>query len=240
MSRPTRNNPRPRSLTATPIKAAVAVALLAVVIAGCATDASDRLDGDGTDAASSASALPPSAFATRVEHFLPGIGAGFGADKMPSVVLGPPRGGGANAGSLDVVSLGDGGEIVLAFEEGALYDGPGADFIVFENPFSTWLERGEVSVSDDGVVWTTFACAKDDAAGGFPGCAGVHPVFSHPDNGIAANDPAVAGGDAFDLADVGVARARFVRVVDSGGNSYDGTTGGFDLDAIVATHANIP
>ena len=54
---------------------------------------------------------------------------------MPDIVLGPPVGGGALAGSLDVVSLGFSGEIVLCFEPNAIVDGPGADFIVFENAF---------------------------------------------------------------------------------------------------------
>jgi hypothetical protein len=42
----------------------------------------------------------------------------------------------------------------------------------------------------------------------------------------------VAGGDGFDLATIGVSRARFVRIRDSGANSYSGTSGGFDLDAL--------
>jgi hypothetical protein len=61
-------------------------------------------------------------------------------------------------------------------------------------------------------------------------------VFSSPDSGISATDPSVAGGDAFDLATLGVRRARFVRVRDSGSNYYSAPSGGFDLDAIAVVH----
>jgi hypothetical protein len=67
-----------------------------------------------------------------------------------------------------------------------------------------------------------------DEAQGYTGCAGINPVLSHPDNEIDATDSNVAGGDAFDLAQIGVKRARFVRITDTGTNTYDGTSGGFD------------
>lgn len=204
-------------------------------LAGCSSD-----DGagavDASGAAADASAAPRAGFPDRVVRFEPGEGAGFGAAKMPGVVLGPPAGGGAGAGSLDVVSLGRQGLIELAFDDEVVFDGPGPDLIVFENAFSTWLERGEVSVSADGVQWHTFPCAADDAAGGFPGCAGVTPVLAHPDNGVDPHDPAVAGGDAFDLATLGLDEVRFVRVRDAGSNDYGGPGGGFDLDAVAAVH----
>lgn len=44
---------------------------------------------------------------------------------MPDVVLGSPEGKGDRAGSLHVVSLGRGGEIVLAFD--GIVDGDGPD-----------------------------------------------------------------------------------------------------------------
>src|SRR5882724_8752844 len=83
-------------------------------------------------AARSAAAAP---FADAVVSFAPGAHAGFGADNLPAVVLGPPVGGGDLQGSLDVVSLGDGGSITLGFRENSICDGPGADFTVFENAF---------------------------------------------------------------------------------------------------------
>jgi len=41
---------------------------------------------------------------------------------------------------------------------------------------------------------------------------------------------ATAGGDAFDLADVGLAEARYVRITDRG--DLGGLAGVFDLDAV--------
>ena len=46
----------------------------------------------------------------------------------------------------------------------------------------------------------------------------------------------MVGGDAFDLADIGLTRARFVRVRDLQFSSLGQTTRGFDLDAIVLIH----
>ena len=176
-------------------------------------------------------------FADRIVEFAPGPGAGFGQDKLPFVVLGPPRGGGSGAGSLDVLSLGKEGRIDLEFTDFEAIDGPGVDLLVFENPFSGFSETGVVSVSDDGVIWHDFPCAAESADAGYPGCAGVKPVYSNPDNGISAVDPSVAGGDGFDLHEVGLSRARFVRVRDSGTNRFYGApSGGFDLDAVAVVN----
>ncbi len=178
----------------------------------------------------------PDPYADAVVTFEPGDGAGFGADAMPDVVLGPPAGEGASAGSLDVVSLGDGGVIVLELADMEVTDGPGVDLIVFENPFGGWIETGFVAVSADGETWHEFPCDPHDAAGGYPGCAGVEPVYANPAAGVDPTDPAAAGGDQYDLAELGLASARFVRVRDSGANTYGGTTGGFDLDAVAVVH----
>jgi hypothetical protein len=176
----------------------------------------------------------------RVVSFTPGPGAGFGQDQFPAIVLGPPHGAGASQGSLDVLSLGKQGEIIVEFTDVIAVDGEGPDVLVFENPFSGFVETGEVSVSDDGVDWRTFPCAAT-LDGGTAGCAGVNPVFSNPTNGLSGTDPMVAGGDAFDLADVGLARARFVRVRDTGTNRfYAPPAGGFDLDAVAVVHGGEP
>jgi hypothetical protein len=68
-------------------------------------------------------------------------------------------------------------------------------------------------------------------------CAGWHPVLSSPGNGISPLDPAVAGGDPFDLADVGVRRVKFVRVRDM--NSQVDAHG-FNLDAMAIVNAERP
>jgi hypothetical protein len=135
-----------------------------------------------------------------------------------------------------VVSLGLDGEIVLEFTDPLLVDGPGADLLVFENAFIGWIETGYVAVSVDGAEWHEWPCDPDDADGGFPGCAGVTPVLANPTNELNPCSVDEAGGDAFDLADLGLAEARFVRVRDSGANSYGNSTGGFDLDAVSIVH----
>lgn len=177
-------------------------------------------------------------FAVEVVSFTPGEGAGFGQDKMPDVVLGPPvPPASTSQGSLDVVSLGAGGSIVLRL--GApIVDDEGADLLVFENPFLVNTEEGpqpnaepgEVAVSDDGETFVPFACAPDAPAPN--GCAGYGVVL-----GGEPTDPETAGGDAFDLADVGMSSASFVRIVDRGPANGIGSSAGFDLDAIASVHA---
>jgi len=177
-----------------------------------------------------------------VVKFTPGTGAGFGQDKMPGIVLGPPHGNGSGLGGLDVVSLGSGGQIILKSDLPIL-NGSGPDFIVFENPFfaggnpqTPFAEPGEVAVSQDGENFVTFPCASDNSEELYPGCAGVHPVYANPDtNSIDPTDPSTAGGDAFDLQTIGLSWAQWVKITDksvSGG----GSTAGFDLDAIAIIH----
>jgi hypothetical protein len=224
--------------------------------------ASDDGGAEDADSATGDDAGGAGRFVTRVVSFAPTDCAGFGAAALPGIVEGPPVGGGTSHGSTDVVSLGSGGTIVVAFDSNAIVDGPGPDFIVFENPFyiagnpnDVYAEPGEVSVSDDGQTWHAFPCAPTidpqspigtGTAPPYGSCAGWHVVYSTPQNGISPLDPAVAGGDAFDLADIGVKHARFVRIVDvthescpeAGANKP--TTNGFDLDAVAIVNAERP
>jgi hypothetical protein len=200
-------------------------------------------------------------FVTSVVSFTPTACTGYGQSSMPGIVEGPPVGGGTDHGSTDVVSLGSGGSIVVSFAPNAIVDGPGADFIVFENPFwiggnpsDPYAEPGEVSVSDDGVTWTTFPCtptldpqASDGTGvtGPYGNCGGWQVVYAAPGNGVSPVDPTNAGGLALDLAAVGVTRATYVRIVDQthedcpeGGAGPN--TNGFDLDAIAIVNAEQP
>ena len=211
--------------------------------AGTDTPVADAGPADsGTDAGTGdAGTRPADPYADAVVSFEPGDGAGFGQDRFPSVVLGPPVGVGPDNGSLDVLSLGRQGRITLRFTDVGLIDGPGVDLLVFENAFSvpgagTWAETGAVEVSEDGASWRAFSCAATEVDAGYPGCAGVRPVQANPANGVSATDPAVAGGDGFDLATVGLSRARYVRITDTGANGYAGTSGGFDLDAVAVVN----
>ena len=191
---------------------------------------------------------PLERFVTSVVRFAPGDCAGFGVTSLPDIVMGPPQGAGDHMGGLDVVSLGEGGEIVVGFAPRAIKDGPGPDFIVFENAFfvagdpqNPFAERGEVSVSEDGATWKTFPCTATKAP--FGACSGWKPVYSSPENGISPFDVARAGGEAYDLADVGLSRARFVRVRDVGATKCPSdppqktTNLGYDLDAIAIVNA---
>jgi hypothetical protein len=93
--------------------------------------------------------------------YTPGQNGGYNAGEggtenlLPNIVLGSPYGLGQNAGSLDVVSLGEGGSITVAFTDNRIVDGPGPDFTVFENPFNApglgiFTEVGVVAASADG------------------------------------------------------------------------------------------
>jgi hypothetical protein len=193
--------------------------------------------GDGGAPPGATADLP---YASEVVRFEPGDGAGYGEANMPGVVLGPPHGKGLEAGSLDVVSLGKGGSIELAFGR-AVVDVEGPDLVVFENAFwpsgdarAVFAEVGAVSLSEDGETWLDFPCdAEGDGAGNFEGCAGWSPTLDYDASAVVPLDPDVTGGDAFDLAEVGLATARFVRVVDRS-NAGATPSAGFDLDAVGA------
>lgn len=217
-------------------------------------------------------------FPDRVADYFIGSGGGFGLDFFPDNVLGPPAGGEDSEHPQDspmhLFSLGNGGWITLEYVDSVIVDGPGPDFIVFENVFvpqsnpdMRFCETAVVAVSQDGDAFTTFTFRfhprPDNRVGyadQYEGLAGVNPTLSNPANGIDPTDPARAGGDAFDLADVGLLWVRFIRIRDTGipgtatqtldpsGNAVDdpGNAGafldpatlkvGFDLDAVAAVH----
>ena len=175
-------------------------------------------------------------YAQSVEWYVAGDNAGFGQDRLPGVVLGPPQGKGTDAGGLDVLSLGVAGEIVLGFGGRLIVDGDGPDFIVFENPFwpggdpaAVFAEPGEVAVSVDGEDWHTFDC--DPGGETSSGCAGFTPTEDYDLDAIEPLDPAITGGDAFDLADLDLPEAAFVRIRDLSEEGA-GSSAGFDLDAV--------
>ena len=119
-------------------------------------------------------------------------------------------------------------------------------------------------MSQDGVVWSWFPCQLQlDIPRGivYPGCAGVYPVLSDAEDpatphasiptvgsvvdligasSVPLPDPGGAGGDRYDLADLGLAWARYVRIVDldyDTGDPFGATNAGFDLDAAAAVHS---
>jgi hypothetical protein len=218
-------------------------------------------------------------FADAVVAFNPAPGATFGQAYLPDNVLGPPEGGPTDfvpqENPQELVSLGHGGSITLGFVDNVILDGPGVDFLVFENVLintvdgDPFIESATVEVSDDGATWHRFpfdfippdpptppSTIPKITEANFPfGFAGLTPTRSNSTNGVDATNPAVAGGDGFDLATVGLATARYVRITDCGlGTTTDGdgdvvvddgdfaplVTGpsqGFDLDAVAAVHS---
>lgn len=212
----------------------------------------------------------------------------------PENLLGPPTGEGPTAGTLEVCSLGYGGVATLEFVNNIIIDGPGPDLIVFENAFyfggcdwsgqwqhATWNETALVEASQDGIEWFRFpsdynpnniTCGIEPFANtsSFSGIAGVHAAYAHinPDGtleaGIDPTDPETAGGDSFDLADIGLEYCRFIRLIDTGDRDdapgteqYDsdgdlindlgkvsigGVNGmaGFDGDSVAAIHSASP
>lgn len=159
-----------------------------------------------------------------------GTNGGFGSANLPDVVYGTPV-----SSRTDVVSLGEGGEILIELGDYGIVDGPGVDFTVFENAFTGWVEPGIVSVSDDGVTFAEFPCDAFATDGIYSGCAGITPV-NYSSNDADYLDPSLSGGDSFDLADVGLTQVKYIKITDA--NTCTNpivcvpSTAGFDLDAV--------
>lgn len=163
-----------------------------------------------------------------------------------------------------VVSLGDSGIAVLTFES-PIYNGPGADFAVFENGFTdpadpeeAFLELTFVEVSSDGVRYVRFPAASHAPVSPQVPMAGVYANARHFYN--LAGKYAAAYGTPFDLqelvdsAGLDINRITHVRLVDVIGSTgahasrdADGriindpyptpiSGSGFDLDAVAAMH----
>ncbi len=141
------------------------------------------------------------------------------------------------------------------FENSFLEIGAG---LVTAPPFT---DPGRVSVSQDGTTWFAFPCNLVIGESPYhPGCAGIYPVLSDgtagtPHASIPTTEPPIedlvgvsavtlpvpegAGGDSFDLADVGLGWARYVKV--EAASFVDGPVGasnaGFDLDAVAAVNS---
>ncbi len=211
-------------------------------------------------------------FATQVLGFDTRGGAGGGLFQ-PANALGAPQGGGLHGGAVHVHSLGMQGTLTLGLGV-VLRDGPGADFLVAENAFQAgafgqvFAEVCFVEVSSNGVDFARLP-ARYAGPGVAPGpfgtidvgsyenLAGAVPVLAgsgHP--GADPFDVVMAGGDAFDLADLAVdplvrngrvdlQAITQVRLVDalggvdrdaSGAVIHDAGTGSADIDAVTVLH----
>ena len=168
----------------------------------------------------------------------------------------------AEGNATNVVSLGDGGSITLAFDY-PIKDEVGPDFAVFENSFAhEYLELAHVEVSTDGVVFVRIPSESQVQTATQTG-----PFMNTQANEIhnLAGKYIQGYGTPFDLEDVSdssginIDSINYVRLVDVVGvisgpfATYDalGTpindpyptefeSGGFDLDAIGVIHDHGP
>lgn len=173
---------------------------------------------------------------------------------------------GAGAANGTIVCLGDSGIAVLRFDA-AIYNGPGADFAVFENGFKdpadtamAFLELAFVEVSSDGTNYFRFPATSNTSTNTqIPG-SGVYMDATLINN--LAGKYVSSYGTPFDLDELAgtsgldVNNITHVRLVDVVGSvtGYSSTdkegkiindpyptnfhTGGFDLDAVAAIHSN--
>lgn len=163
-------------------------------------------------------------------------------------VYGAPHGAGTrgqNADPTDLATLPNGASLVVELDGIELVDGPGADLVVFENPFEVgrglhrWMEPGTLvlrsgqsrqpvpTVVDD----TVPADVSGDPARYRAGVFGVVPVRANPDRGDHVPGHAGAGGDPFDLADVALPSADAFELVDIEGDGFSP-----DVDAVALVH----
>lgn len=180
------------------------------------------------------SATAQSRYATSVVSFHQGGGSGVFDQNL---ILGGPRGG---AGS-HVLTLGSGGDVTLGFDV-TITNGPGADFVVFENGFEfngqIYPEMAMVEVSTNGVDFARFPIRYDGPQGPFAsvfelldwgvysGLTGAIPPLANVDtNTLDPFNPVEGGGEAFDLDDlsdhplvhsslVDLNQIHYVRLVD--------------------------
>jgi hypothetical protein len=154
------------------------------------------------------------------------------------------RGGGQYAGGMDVFSLGDDDELVLGFEE-PVPDGEGFDLAVFENPFDVrggdgrFVDPAVVEVSADCEAFVAFPATyagvdyEDDPAL-WSGFAGIEPVLLHEEENPVDALSDEAGGDRFDLAEVGLDEVACVRITSgvAWGFPADPVSDGPDIDGV--------
>jgi hypothetical protein len=177
-----------------------------------------------------------------VVDYIPGNNAGFGQNYYSKNVLGPPDPDpllsefNPSNKPQEILSLGDAGEIILEFTDNFIFDGNGPDFTVFENVFyffgttDPFIEAAFVAASMDGEIWYEFPWDTTT----WEGFAGVTPMFDNQN----PTDPSVSGGDQFDLEDIGLPYAKYIKLTDLGAMKQEGLfNGDFDLDAVVAINS---
>jgi len=176
-------------------------------------------------------------------HWGTGQNSGQGEEYFPMNIFGKPDTSASDkfqsSDPKEICSIGLGGEIVVGFKNFEIVDGPGPDFTIFENAFinpinnKVFAEPAVVSVSMDGINFYEFPF--DSLT--LNGCAGITPTNGKED----CFDTLKSGGDRFDLASIGLTRAKYIRIKDITNlllsnpehPYYDPILSGFDLDAVV-------
>lgn len=223
--------------------------------AGEQCDDGNHLEGDGCDPGCLSEEV---AYADEVVDAPGHTGDGF-FDSQKAV--NGVRGCGVGCGGLDVFSLGfeegTGSHVVLAWSGRRVANGPGPDFVVFENAFAygtsgrVFMDPMVVFVSRDGTDWVALPhdyLAPDEESyspdpSHWRGFAGLGPVLLHEeDNPVDPFVPELAGGDAFDLDDLpedgGEASAirregfRFIMLVSAHSLTNPDTGAPYPKDAI--------
>ncbi len=200
------------------------------------------------------------AWATDYQDYLPapGVGSGF---QTPQNMLGTPDDVIVSLGDLDQNQIDSDvapGEITLTFDK-TIYNGPGADFAVFENSsyyvgWGLFGELGYVEVSSNGTDFVRFGCVSTNAgplgAYGLIDSTNIYNLVGKHQKLYATpfDLDVVADSDAVKSGSVDINNIKYVKIVDIPGSGdftdsqgnpiYDAwvTTGsgGVDLDAIGA------
>ena len=221
--------------------------------AGEQCDDGNRAPGDGCDPGCLSEAV---AHADLVVAAPGATGEGTGD---PERAVNGVRGCGQGCGSEDVFSLGLSWEehLVLAWSGRRVLNGPGPDFVVFENPFQygsasqVFMDPVVVLLSRDGTDWVAmphdYQAPEEGSYSPDPahwaGFGGLTPVLLHAeDNPTDPFDRATSGGDAFDLdslpEDGGEASAirregfRFLKLVAAAALENPDTGASFPRDPI--------
>ncbi|MBK7128214.1 MAG: T9SS type A sorting domain-containing protein [Crocinitomicaceae bacterium] len=166
----------------------------------------------------------------------------------------------AEGTSTDVVSLGDSGYITLGFAF-PIMNGPGNDFVVFENSFShDYLELAFVEASSDGIHFVRFpsvSLTQTTAQTGTYATTDTEKIHNLAGKFIQGYGTPFDLNDLIDSVNINIDSIRFIRIVDVVGTidpayaNYDVqgniindpyptdfASGGFDLDAVAVLNEN--